>query len=66
MATVVAGATGCVVVVILDTERARRQQPRTPKMMMEIPTNPPTDPPIAARITGEEYKMIITLWHYNR
>ena len=54
MKTMVTGATGCVVVVILDAERARRQQLKTPKMTMEIPTNPPSDLPTVARITGKE------------
>ena len=67
MATVAVGATGCVEVVILDAEHARRQIPTTTKMMNGIPTSPPTDPPTAARITREEYKMIcIDLLYYNR
>lgn len=54
MATVVTGATGCVVVVILDAERAKRQQPlRTKRMMMEVPTTPPTDPPTEVPVSRE-------------
>ena len=62
MATVAVGAEGCVEVVILDAERARRQIPRTTKMMNGIPTSPATDPPTTARITREGYKMICILF----
>ena len=53
VATVVVEAKGCVEVVLLDAERARRQIPRTTKMMPKIPTNPPTDPPIEVPVSKE-------------
>ena len=53
VATVVVEATGCVEVVILDAERAKRQIPITTKTMLKIPTNPPTDPPIEVPVSRE-------------
>ena len=53
VATVVVEVTGCVEVVSLDAERAKRQIPRTTKMMLKIPTNPPTDPPIEVPVSRE-------------